>query len=821
MWSPISQDEVGISVWGDFRKTVYYTGVSLAPAANDANDANDARATPELQQQQQVRVQIGNGFWSSLYKLASSFWGIPNGNAAVARVLVVGAEVVKVEGRNGTVVFDDPWMGAVMDWGIGDDAGWAASLPVPTTTGWRPTGVPTALQVPYSTTSGRASFPVQPVTVTPLASAGTVKRWLYTFDRNIVGHAALVASSVSAAASLSGGNLTLRHCENINATLGVSQTTCLPLAHLPDQPDTHLFPAGYNGKAAAAGRLLAPRFTWHGFQHVIVEAEHGVVFDGKLNSLVARWTASNLEDTAAISFEGPGADMLAKIRDIVKASQLSNMAAYGPTDCPTREKHFWLGDAATTAEEAMYNLWTPGTYELFADEIRNSQDTNASSPWFGFVKGVVPAETEGPTNHNPPGQPPSNSLFPDDISWTAAYPLIVNWLLLYYGDVGIVEEHWAALKLWTDGQKRQMLPTDGLPCFYMWGDWCQPFEPRHNATISTGPPSSAANYILSVEAMVAMAKALGETDAAAQYQSELAQWRAAYHKRFWVPTSGTYTANPLEVQTTTSTALGAGAVPPEFQKSAVKALVDNVADRDFHLTVGSVGQKWLLRELTAAGEHDSALKLGLQTTYPSFGHWLENGATTCWENWSGICDDSHPGTPWPGHPGKYLAYNSPTHNHIFLCGGVGEWMYRSLGGIAPATPGYATVTIAPKVSTSEGPSGVNASVTTIRGVVKSSWVRHTASGKTKTNDAVFELKIQIPVGSHARVTIPLLHANPHTAVLEEVEDNLVLWTSKDVRQERDLAAWLRKSPHLSASASGEPVLEFETAAGRFHFLVRA
>lgn len=30
------------------------------------------------------------------------------------------------------------------------------------------------------------------------------------------------------------------------------------------------------------------------------------------------------------------------------------MFRYVPTDCPTREKHGWLGDAQVTAEAAMY-----------------------------------------------------------------------------------------------------------------------------------------------------------------------------------------------------------------------------------------------------------------------------------------------------------------------------------------------------------------------------------------------------------------------------------------------------------------------------------
>ena len=140
-----------------------------------------------------------------------------------------------------------------------------------------------------------------------------------------------------------------------------------------------------------------------------------------------------------------------------------------------------------------------------------------------------------------------------------------------------------------------------------------------------------------------------------------------------------------------------GVVPDVHRSSTVKALAADVGARGFHLSVGSVGQKWLLRELSANGEHDSALKLATQTTYPSWGNWLAQGATTCWENWSGICDSTHPGTPWPGQPGRYLSPNPPTHNHIFLCGGVGEWIHRSLGGISPASAGYARVRIAPQV----------------------------------------------------------------------------------------------------------------------------
>jgi alpha-L-rhamnosidase len=422
------------------------------------------------------------------------------------------------------------------------------------------------------------------------------------------------------------------------------------------------------------------------------------------------------------------------------------------------------------------------------------------------------------------------------------YPLTVSWLHQYFGDVHAIEEHWSTLKLYVDSQRRQMLPSDGVPCFYMWGDWCTPFESRHNATQGTGPPSSAANYIMAVEAMVGMAGAIGQTADEARYGQELAQWRTAYDARFWEPSTGTYTKNPLEVQTITSTALAADVVPAARRGSAVEALAADVVSRDHHLSVGSVGQKWLLNELTANGHHDTALKVAMQDTYPSWGHWLAQGATTCWENWSGVCDESHPGQPWPGRPGKYLSQNPPTHNHIFrecdsqqllsfccivsgltfvslahthwlsraVCGGVGEWMHRSLGGIAPAAPGYATVTIAPQVSKTTGPNAVNASIATVRGTVKSAWVRPANEGEP------FELKVSVPVGSRAIVRVPLLDAGASAATIRLREAGEGIELFGPAQRSAETVGWLVAAARLVGTAGGRAI-ELETVAGEFHF----
>jgi hypothetical protein len=152
-----------------------------------------------------------------------------------------------------------------------------------------------------------------------------------------------------------------------------------------------------------------------------------------------------------------------------------------------------LGDAQVVAESAMYNLYSPTVWELFMEEIRYGQETNTSNQYYGFVPEVVPSALLGV-----PKPPPAKGQ-PGDISWTAAYPLIAHWLLQYYGDEAVVRDHWAQMKLWVDAQKREMKPGDGVPCIYIHGDWCAPFEPRSIAMKGTGPAAAASNYILAGE----------------------------------------------------------------------------------------------------------------------------------------------------------------------------------------------------------------------------------------------------------------------------------------------------------------------------------
>lgn len=85
-----------------------------------------------------------------------------------------------------------------------------------------------------------------------------------------------------------------------------------------------------------------------------------------------------------------------------------------------------------------------------------------------------------------------------------------------------------------------------------------------------------------------------------------------------------------------------------------------------------------MQALTDNGHADLAYALATQTTQPSWGYMVLQGATTLWEFWNGSIQISH--------------------NHPFL-GSVSEWFYKALAGIDAGTEevGYKQIKIKPYV----------------------------------------------------------------------------------------------------------------------------
>ena len=148
-------------------------------------------------------------------------------------------------------------------------------------------------------------------------------------------------------------------------------------------------------------------------------------------------------------------------------------------------------------------------------------------------------------------------------------------------------------------------------------------------------------------------------------------------------------------------------------------------------------------------------------------------------------------------------------------------MYRSLAGIAPASAGYGTVTIAPKVSKTLDPAAVNASVATVRGVVSSSWTRHTAMPCLDGLASVVTMQVVVPVGMLGEVHVPLLGEAASKAVVTVREYRATSSVGSSAPRARIVwgegsppsteLSWLR-SPPKAVRTKGVDVVMLEVAA---------
>jgi alpha-L-rhamnosidase len=170
-----------------------------------------------------------------------------------------------------------------------------------------------------------------------------------------------------------------------------------------------------------------------------------------------------------------------------------------------------------------------------------------------------------------------------------------------------------------------------------------------------------------------------------------------------------------------------------------------VASRNGHLSVGFMGVENLLPVLAEHGHLDTAYQILRQPDYPGWGYLSSRGATTIWERWDGIKTD-----------GTLQDPGMNSFNHYGL-GSVGDWLYRTVGGVAPASPGYQKILIAPKPG--GGLTTATADLTTGYGQTSSSWSK---AGSTLT------LQVVVPPNATATVRVPAVSSAAVTAPAEAV-----------------------------------------------------
>jgi len=115
--------------------------------------------------------------------------------------------------------------------------------------------------------------------------------------------------------------------------------------------------------------------------------------------------------------------------------------------------------------------------------------------------------------------------------------------------------------------------------------------------------------------MARMAAEIGREEDAVRYGELFERLKRSFQDRF-VREDGLVES---ETQTAYVLALMIGLMPAGMERAALRRLVDDIRQRDWHMTTGFMGVSYILPLLSEFGETEIAYRLLLQETFPS---WL-------------------------------------------------------------------------------------------------------------------------------------------------------------------------------------------------------
>ncbi len=413
-------------------------------------------------------------------------------------------------------------------------------------------------------------------------------------------------------------------------------------------------------------QILTPTFTFHGFRYaeVIIEGDADII---EIYMNVCH------NDLARAGYLETSSELVNKIYTNTLWSQRSNFISV-PTDCPQRDERLgWTGDAQIFAMTAMYNADCKAFFARYLRDLRLDQRPD------GAVTDVVP-DLYGLTGAG-------------TAAWADAVTVIPYHHYLMYGDKTILEDNVEAMKKWIACMKEN---SEGLirPAVG-YGDWLSIEDDTDKSVLAT------AYFAHSTDITAKVLRILGED--ASEYEALSAEVKAAFRAAF-VDENGV-----IKGDTQTSYLLGLAFDICEDRALCFEHLLRTLERKNWRLSTGFVGVRFLLPVLTDMGRADIAYKLLLSEEYPSWGFTVKNGATSIWERWNSY-------TPETGFGN--VGMNSFNHYSLGSCV---EWMYSRMVGIRPATPGFGKVLIHPYTDPENRITYAKASYDSEQGLIDVSW----------------------------------------------------------------------------------------------------
>jgi alpha-L-rhamnosidase len=400
-----------------------------------------------------------------------------------------------------------------------------------------------------------------------------------------------------------------------------------------------------------------PRFTVHGFRYAQVTGWPG---EPQADSVQAVVCHTDMRRTGRFTCSDP---LLTRLHDNVVWSMRGNFVDI-PTDCPQRDERLgWTGDIQVFAPTAAFLYDCAGPLSSWLADLAAEQSEIGTVPHYvPWVRLFFPA---APT-----------------AAWGDAAVLVPWALYQRFGDLGVLRAQYPSMTAWVDqvaALTRRHLWDEG----FQFGDWLDPAAPpdRPGKSRTDHALVATAYHAWSAQALAETAKLLGHDDDAVRYEALASAVRAAFRDEFVTP-SGRLAG---DTQTGYALALHLDLLDtPEQRERAGRRLVELIAHEDYRIATGFVGTPLICDALSAVGAHDTAYELLTQQDCPSWLYPVTMGATTIWERWDSLLPDGSV------NPGEMTSFNH------YALGAVADFLHRTVAGLAPASPGYRRLRIAPR-----------------------------------------------------------------------------------------------------------------------------
>jgi alpha-L-rhamnosidase len=610
--------------------------------------------------------------------------------------LLAQLEIAYADGMVERVVTDESWRattGPILAADLYDGETYDARLERP---GWAMPGYDAAdwsPVVPLDRDLGTLVAPTGPPvrrieTVAPVAIRQSPSgRTLVDFGQNLVGRLRITVQGPA------GTTITLRHAEVLEA----GELGTRPLRHAA-ATDTYTLRGG-------AAETWEPRFTFHGFRYAEVQGWPGELRADDLRAVVCH---SDLERTGWFECSDP---LINRLHENVVWSMRGNFLDI-PTDCPQRDERLgWTGDIAAFTPTACFLYDSAGFLESWLADLAVEQRACA---------GIVPVVIPNILDRLP---------FPAAAWGDAA--TIVPWVLYQrYGDAGILAAQFDSMRAWVDVVAGLAGPDHLWDEGFQFGDWLDPAAPPDRPAQARTPPHLVATAYLARSAEITgqTARVLGRAEDAEHYLGLATAVRAAFAAEYITPAGRLLS----DSATAYALALGFALLPDETQRrNAGKRLAELARAGGYHISTGFVGTPLICDALCGAGESEAAYRLLTQQDCPSWLYPVTMGATTIWERWDSMLPDG------AINPGEMTSFNH------YALGAVADWLHRTVGGLAPAAPGYRRLAIRPQPGA--GLTHARARHITPYGPAECAW---------RIEQGQIVVEVVVPPNTRAAVTLP-------------------------------------------------------------------